>query len=316
MNDDVRKHRPVQQQEPGRRHAAARVRTPRAGSDFYVPHRRNGIAKPIHVAEVTPTAPSQASSRTVNTLKPAAERTKRSMVLRRQMVERAEIVREQKKSDRKKHFFVGILVLILLSALAVVGWSFKDTVPITSNLFTKEPKVVRSVDSDPEEISSLDETTASTEQIAAHTVAPNAPKTITIPGIGVLARISKVGTTLAEEPISPKNIFEVGWYEPSGELGQKNAVLLNGHVAGPTKLGVFDKLIMLKTGDAIRIESGDGRILAYEVVRVQEYSSGEIDMKAATNSIYPTRKGLNLVTSTTKFSGSRKRVIVFALQLP
>jgi sortase (surface protein transpeptidase) len=293
-------------QEPGRRYVAARV-SPRAGTDDIQPAH-----KPIDIVQSKP-RPKAAVQRNPVT-KPALPRTKRSQVLRRQMVERAKEQRFKVKKNRGKHFLWCGLAVIVIGAFLLVAWSFRDVLPFHIELFKAEPQAINSIDSDPQESSTLDEVEISEADINLHVVPADTPRVLRIPRLNIAARVKQVGTTLSNEPIAPKNIADVGWYEGSGKPGGEGAVLLNGHLAGPTKPGIFNSIQTLEAGDEITLERGDGKVFPFVVTRIQEYSGGQIDMNAAINSINPSKKGLNLVTTLNKYSGTEKRVIVFALQ--
>lgn len=307
MDTDITKKSTRHIPEPGRRYNPTR-QVRRMGSEVSHPRRVQPIAAPT-VSTLKPSIP-----RKVAAVKPALPRTKRSMVLRRQMVEKAEIHRKQTKKIKKLHFAASLLVLIVVGSLGAVIWTFKDTIPFTRDIFRETPAFSNAIDSDPEEISTLDERKPDLTEMSAQLVAPDAPKILRIPRLNTEARIVPVGTTLTNEPISPKNIFDIGWYDKSGKPGTPGAaVLLNGHIAGPTLPGVFAQVASLVAGDKLELERGDGQKLIYTVTRVQEYSSAQLDMSAATNPIDTSKQGLNLVTTMTKFSGAQKRVIVFAV---
>ncbi len=305
--EEPRKYTQNHPHEPGRRYVAARV-APRPGADITKPimgsHSSTPSTKPQLKASV---------SRNPAT-KPALPRTKRSQVLRRQMVERAKEQRTKVKKARGKHVFWYLLAVIVVGAFLIVLWSFREALPFHVDLFKPAPQPVNSIDSDPQETSTLDEIEVSEADIQLHIVPTDAPRVLRIPRLGVAARIKQVGTTLSNEPIAPKSIEDVGWYDGSGKPGGEGAVLLNGHLAGPSKPGVFKEVQSLEPGDEVTVERGDGKVFTYIVARIQEYSGGQIDMSAAISSINPNKKGLNLVTTLNKYSGTEKRVIVFATQ--
>lgn len=299
--EEPAKHTQNIAQEPGRRYVSTRV-APRAGTDIINQNRSSTNGQP------NVSVPRNPATR------PALPRTKRSQVLRRQMVERAKEQRHKVKKNHSKHFFWYLLALVVIGAFLVVLWSFREALPYRIDLFKPDPQPVNSIDSDPHETSTLDEMEISEADIQIHVVSADAPRVLRIPRLGIAARVKQVGTTLSNEPISPKNIADVGWYEGSGRPGAEGAVLLNGHLAGPNKPGVFKEVQTLEAGDEIIVERGDAKVFNYVVVRTQEYSGGQIDMNAAINSIDPNKKGLNLVTTLNKYSGTEKRVIVFATQ--
>lgn len=297
--------------EPARRYVATRI-TPRAGADVLGPTR-----PPATTPRPAPNKQTKVSVPRNPVTKPALPRTKRSQVLRRQMVERAKEQRSQIKKKRGKHFLWYGMATAVIGAFMLVAWSFREMLPFEIELLKSGPQpieLVNSIDSDPHETSTLDETEVSEADIQVHVVPADMPRVLRIPKLQVAARVKQVGTTLTNEPIAPKNIADVGWYEGSVKPGSEGAVLLNGHLAGPSKRGVFTGVHSLEPGDEITVERGDGVVFTYIVSRLQEYSGGQIDMSAAINSNDPGKKGLNLVTTLSKYSGTEKRVMVFAIQ--
>lgn len=144
-----------------------------------------------------------------------------------------------------------------------------------------------------------DETEPEANAVANYRVDPSLPRRITIPKIGVDARIKPLGTKSNNELKAPANIYDAGWYERSARLGEKTgATLIDGHVHGLTKPGVFYGLKKVGVGELIEVERGDGEVFRYKVVRTQTYNRHNVDMAAAIASVDPARPGLNLITCT------------------
>jgi LPXTG-site transpeptidase (sortase) family protein len=146
--------------------------------------------------------------------------------------------------------------------------------------------------------------------------APDEPKRIKIPSLGVDARILKMGVMPNGEIKTPANIFDAGWLETTAKPGEYGAMFLDGHVHGPSKPGVFYNIKKLQPGDKIKIERGDGQIFTYSVVKTETYSKDNVDMVAALNTAVPGKPGLNLMTCDGRYSaehGYDHRVVVFAV---
>ena len=300
-------------QAPGRRYVAGRI-SPRAGADISSPTAHH--SSPVKVVEPTLPKPIKKTPIKRNpATAPALPRTKRSQVLRRQMVERAAEQRHKVKKKRSLHFLWYGFALFVFAMFLIVVLSFRESLPFHLKFFesTPQPVAINSIDSDPQETSVLDEADVSEADIALHVVSPDVPRVLRIPKLNLAARIRQVGSTLNNEPISPKNTSDVGWYESSSKLGDEGAALLNGHLQGPTRPGIFRNIQTLEAGDKITVERGDGKIFTYVVSRTQTYSGGQIDMSAAINSIEPSKPGLNLLTTLNKYSGTDKRVLIFAV---
>lgn len=315
--EEPKKHRANTRLEPGRRYIARDTRkpvstAPRAYRLSEV--RQQNTPQNVDVTPPVPKVPVPKKKRQISATKPAADRTKRSMVLRRQMVERAKEQKVVAKKKRNLHALWYIFTAAIVCAFGVVVWSFRDSLPFNIELFRQQPQTTHPIESKHNETYTLEETPISAAEIAANVVPNDAPKTLRIPAIGMSARIRQVGTTLSGEPIAPKNIYDVGWYEGSSRPGSDGAVLLNGHLAGPTKPGIFNGIEALQVGEKIMVERGDGETVLYVVKRIQQYTGGQIDMSTAITSVDLTKKGLNLVTTLNKFSGTEKRIIVFAVQ--
>jgi hypothetical protein len=300
-------HTPV---EPGRRYIASRQSakktTPLVGRP----------ASNLTPRDVKPLVKQK--QRATGLSKPALTRTEKSKVLRRQMVERAQQQRQRARKSYGKHMLVYSSIGVTAIAAGLILWSFQGLLPSGLQLFsnsTVDQPVNKPII---QEVSSLDETQPSLSEVAMHKMGPEEPRTLKIPRISLEARIKRVGISLSGEPIATGNIFDVGWFESGGKPGIDKAVLLNGHVAGPSKDGIFAQLRNLVPGDTIQLERGDGMELTYTVVKVQEYSSNAMDMNAATQPIDPSREGLNLMTTVNKYSGRSenpdKRIVIFALQ--
>ena len=117
-----------------------------------------------------------------------------------------------------------------------------------------------------QEDTDLDETEPTKDEIAEYKVAPDRPRYLTVEKLGVKnSRILPMNVNASGELDTPRNIFDVGWYEASGKPGQGGTMVIDGHNGGPTKHGVFKQLPTLVNGDLIIVERGDGLILKYQV---------------------------------------------------
>ena len=154
---------------------------------------------------------------------------------------------------------------------------------------------------------------------ASYKTAPDRPRVITIDKIGVHARVVKLGTRANNQLAAPSNIFDAGWYDESSKPGEGGAVVIDGHVAGPTKRGVFYDLQKLAAGDQIKVERGDGKVFVYRVVKTASYAADKVDMPAVLTPVTKGKSGLNLITCSGEIDASRNhykdRTIVFAEQM-
>lgn len=156
--------------------------------------------------------------------------------------------------------------------------------------------------------------------ILSYQVAPELPKFIKIPSQSVTGRVRPLAVTKDNALQAPRNIYDAGWYNASakpGDSGANGAILIDGHVHGPTKPGIFSNIKNLKANDVITIQRGDDKTFDYKVVKVQDYDSKTLDLGIALASAQPGVQGLNLITCGGNFNKSTgqydKRTIVFAV---
>lgn len=155
-----------------------------------------------------------------------------------------------------------------------------------------------------------------TAAVANFVVAPNLPRYIIIPKIGVDAEVRSVGLTSSGALGVPDNVYYTDWYDESSLPGQQGAMLIDGHVSSWTAHGVFYGIKTLVAGDIIKIVRGDGTVFTYTVVKHQIYPSGNVNMTSAMTPIVAGQPGLNLITCTGDVipgtSLFNERIIVYA----
>jgi LPXTG-site transpeptidase (sortase) family protein len=156
------------------------------------------------------------------------------------------------------------------------------------------------------------------DQTISYTVAPQLPRILRIPSLGVSTRILQMGVDEDNQLKSPGGIFDAGWYTGSSLPGQQGAMLIDGHVSGPTKHGVFYELKTLKQGDSIQLERGDGKQFNYEVRAVKTIAADQVDMAELLQSIDPSLPGLNLITCGGEYNPNTRsyasRTLVYSIQ--
>lgn len=155
----------------------------------------------------------------------------------------------------------------------------------------------------------LEETVPTEEQVAEYAVPASRPRYLSIQKLGVVnSRIIAVGVKANGELGTPNNIFDVGWYESSGEPGQGKTIVIDGHNGGPHVHGVFKDLPNLAEGDIIKIERGDGQIFEYKVVDNKTIPLSEADeyMRMAFKSPVPDKESVTLISCTGEWSAARE----------
>ncbi len=134
--------------------------------------------------------------------------------------------------------------------------------------------------------------------ISSYIVAPNLPRYLNIPKLGVHARVLSVGVTPSGALGTPDNVFDTAWYNESSLPGQPGAMLIDGHVSSWTAHGVFYGLKTLNPGDLLQVVRGDGTIFNYRVVKTVIFNSKNVNMTEALSSVNPGAPGLNLMSCT------------------
>ncbi len=106
-----------------------------------------------------------------------------------------------------------------------------------------------------------------TQEVQAHTNKDaRAPQRVSISKLGILARVIPIGTDKKGKIESPANIFDIGWLQTSSPFtASEGYAVLDGHVQGLTKKGVFAELESLSVGDGIIVELADGTKVAFSV---------------------------------------------------
>ena len=151
------------------------------------------------------------------------------------------------------------------------------------------------------ESTDLDETKPTENEVKEYTVAPDRPRYLTVEKLGVKnARVLPMRVNTSGELDTPRNIFDVGWYEASGKPGQGGTLMIDGHNGGPHIHGVFKNLPDLVAGDIIKVERGDGAVFNYKVVENKTVPLEDSDayMSAAARSPEPGTESVTLITCT------------------
>lgn len=145
----------------------------------------------------------------------------------------------------------------------------------------------------------------SENEVREYTVAPDRPRYLTVEKVGIVnARILPMGVNTDGELDTPRNIFDVGWYEGSSKPGQGGTLIIDGHNGGPHVHGVFKELPSLSKGDIIKVERGDGEVFRYEVVENNAIALNESNayMSTASRSPEPGTESVTLISCTGEWS--------------
>ncbi len=153
--------------------------------------------------------------------------------------------------------------------------------------------------------------------IINYQVAPELPRYLSIPDIGVFARIKHTGRDDSGAVDAPRNIHDVSWYTESAKPGNAiGASLLLGHVQGWSAPGVFKEIDKLQPGARFTVEKGSGETITYEVTRGQEYSLEELNMGKILSAEESGEHDMKLMTCAGAFDASTEsymsRYVVYA----
>jgi sortase (surface protein transpeptidase) len=99
------------------------------------------------------------------------------------------------------------------------------------------------------------------------------PVRISIPAIGVDARVIPLGLNRDHTIQVPKNLADTGWFRPGPEPGEQGAAVIVGHLAARSGPGVFLHLRNLRPGGVITIHLRNGsvvRFVARSMIRVSK----------------------------------------------
>jgi sortase (surface protein transpeptidase) len=140
------------------------------------------------------------------------------------------------------------------------------------------------------------------------------PLHISIPSIGVDARVIPLGLNPDRTMQVPRNLADTGWFRPGPEPGEQGAAVIVGHLAAKSGPGVFLHLSRLRPGKLIRVRLYGGRTLTFvarSMIRVSK-------SRFPTNRVYArtTKPTLRLVTCAGRLNPvtghHRDNYIVFA----
>lgn len=228
----------------------------------------------------------------------------------------AEKQKNGKKNNKKIQLaFIAAGILIFIIGAIVSLMSLRTNREVAAQAQT----ISQANSSDQDEGDNPSEEPITADTVSKYIVAPDLPRTISIPKLNVSARVLSLGVKNNNELKTPGNIYDAGWYNASAKPGQPGATLIDGHVRGATKPAVFSNLKKLVVGDTIVVEKGDGSKVTYKVVKTQVYDAEHTDMPAAMTPITNGKSGLNLITCNGAFDAKtsryNERLIVFASQI-
>ncbi|MCL1876946.1 class F sortase [Candidatus Saccharibacteria bacterium] len=232
------------------------------------------------------------------------------------------------KPAKKSGGIFSKMVTVLLSILLFCGFVVCSFLLI--RFFTSDDRP-NDDGIDATEVLNLDTKEVTEEDKDEYTVAPNRPRYLFMPSIGVeRARVKEIGLKQPnaqgfQQMEAPSNIYDVGWYncqknpvvaqrclaEPGGEPvvpgggDMENAVIMDGHTCfSKTFVCIFDNLSNLKAGDTATVQLGDGTKINYVVKKVEIKNLDDVDMVALSHPIESGKEGMNLITCIGRYNGA------------
>lgn len=215
---------------------------------------------------------------------------------------------------QKLMYGVGLSVFVIAAVASVQSFSVNNQVQEQAQTLgtrADEQGVSEGTGNEPAE------DPVSEDAVRSYQVAPEEPRYLRIPELGVSARIKGLGVTAEGAVDAPWNIHDVGWYNKGARPGaNKGSSLLLGHVSGWTGPGVFKRINELKEGSQFEVEKGSGEIIRYEVVRSEELALEDVDMRKILHTEVPGEHDMKLMTCSGTYNRDtetyEQRFIVYA----
>lgn len=150
--------------------------------------------------------------------------------------------------------------------------------------------------------------------VAAATPVVDRPAVVSVPAVGVSARLVPLGLDANGALEAPQDYAVAGWYADGPEPGERGPTVIAGHVDSVDGPGAFYGLRDVEPGDRVDVIGADGSSLQYVVQRVEQHPKGEFP----TDAVYGTTPAstLRLITCGGDFDRTvghyRDNIVVFA----
>lgn len=141
------------------------------------------------------------------------------------------------------------------------------------------------------------------------------PLNLTIPSIGLDAKIIPVGLQKNGAMEVPEDVMKIGWYKKGSRPGEDGNVVLAGHVDNYLGKGVFFDLKDVSIDDEVVISNQENTLL-YKIVKIESYPYDDGPIEEIFG--FTSQKRLQLITCTGWFNPLTKnheeRLVVTAIQ--
>jgi hypothetical protein len=111
----------------------------------------------------------------------------------------------------------------------------------------------------------------STSRLASLIVKRSTPIHLSIPAIGVSARLTVLGLNSNGSPQVPSSWYVPGWYKLGPSPGQLGSAVILGHVDSVAGPAVFYQLSSVKVGNRVIVKLADGKTVHFAVIGLREY---------------------------------------------
>ena len=148
---------------------------------------------------------------------------------------------------------------------------------------------------------------------------PGAPAYLSIPTLGVLAKVEHVGVDKDNNMDVPSDAFNVGWFKPGTVPGNVGNAVIDGHFDYyGIRQAVFYNLSKLKPGDRVYVRDERGQERGFAVTRLMECIYNKCPQLEVFGPANVAR--LNLITCAGKYDRATqnydKRTVIFTEALP
>lgn len=211
---------------------------------------------------------------------------------------------------------ISMATLLFISGLAVSAMSFQTNKVVKAQV-KSATTVKQKQDDDGGITAGIPNEEGNTPSVDYYRTAATYPRVIRISKIKVEARVLALNIAPTGALKAPGTIYDAGWYKDSSRPGDAGAMVVDGHVSGPTKPGIFKNLGKLTKGDNVEIERGDGQKFNYTVTATKLYDADKLDMSSVMVSSVPGKPGLNIITCGGKFDPAtnsyEQRTVVYTV---
>lgn len=211
---------------------------------------------------------------------------------------------------------VGMAVCLFVVGVSVSVIGLRTNKNVVAQVKGAQSKAVET-DDDGGTTSGIPHEDGNSPSVDYYKTASTYPRVIRIPKNDTEARVLALAIAPTGALKAPGNIFDAGWYKDSARPGEAGAMVVDGHVSGPTKPGIFKNLGKLVKGDKIEIERGDGQKFVYTVQATKVFDADKLDMSSVMVPSVPGKAGLNIITCGGKFDKTtnkyEQRTVVYAV---